>query len=135
MYLGGLIGAEKEIIRKLDLIKLELHSKGYKANWIIISQKRLSFFNAILLNSAKDKDKPSWHLCGKAIDVYVFDINGDYLFNKDDISIVEQANKVVEEEHPELIGGFGDYFLDKNDYFTRHMLHFDTRGSKRRYTQ
>jgi len=44
MYLFGLIGADKEITRKLELIKLELKSQGYEPNWIIISQKRLSFF-------------------------------------------------------------------------------------------
>jgi len=131
MYLGGLIDADKEITRKLELIKFELNSKGYKTRWIIISQKRLSFFNDLLRNSEKN----SWHLKGKAIDVYVLDINGDNLFNKEDISIIEQANKVVEKEHPELIGGLGDYFLDKNDYFTKHMIHFDTRGYRRRYTQ
>ena len=131
MYLGGLIDADKEITRKLELIKFELNSKGYKTRWIIISQKRLSFFNDLLRNSEKN----SWHLKGKAIDVYVFDINGDNLFNKEDISIIEQANKVVEKEHPELIGGLGDYFLDKNDYFTKHMIHFDTRGYRHRYTQ
>ena len=131
MYLGGLIGADKEITRKLELIKLELNSKGYKTNWIIISQNRLSFINDLLTNSSKD----SWHLKGKAIDVYVFDINGDNLFNKEDISIIEQANNVVEKEHPELIGGLGDYSLDKNDYFTKHMIHFDTRGYRQRYSK
>jgi len=134
MYLGGLIGADKDITRKLDLIKLELNSKGYQTSWIIISQKRLSFFNDLLPKSAKKKNSPSWHLKGKAIDVFVFDINGDNLFNKEDISIIEQANKVVEKEHPELIGGFGDYFLETNGYFTKHMIHFDTRGYKHRYT-
>jgi len=131
MYLGGLIGADKEITRKLELIKIELKSKGYKTSWIIISQKRISFFNDLLPNS--EKDKPSWHLKGKAIDIYVFDINGDNLFNNEDIYIIEQANNVVEKEHPDLIGGLGDYFLDKNDYFTKHMIHFDTRGYKHRY--
>jgi hypothetical protein len=134
MYFGGLIGADKEITRKLELIKLELNSNGYEANWIIISQKRLSFFNDLLPKSAKKKNSPSWHLKGKAIDVYVFDINGDNLFNKEDISIIEQANKVVEKEHPELIGGLGDYFININDYFTQHMIHFDTRGYSHRYT-
>jgi len=131
MYLGGLIGADKEITRKLELIKIELKSKGYKTSWIIISQKRLSFFNDLLPSS--EKNSPSWHLNGKAIDIYVFDINGDNMFNNEDISIIEQANKVVEIEHPDLIGGLGTYFDDKNDYFTRHMIHFDTRGYKRRY--
>ena len=135
MYLGGLVGADKEITRKLELIKLELNSKGYRTSWIIISQKRLSFFNNLLANSAKDKKSPSWHLKGRAIDVYVFDINGDNLFNKEDISIIEKANKAVEKEYAELIGGFGDYFIDKNDYITKHMIHFDTRGYRHRYTQ
>jgi hypothetical protein len=135
MYLGGLVGADKEITRKLELIKLELNSRGYNTSWIIISQKRLSFFNDLLPNSAKNKKSPSWHLKGKAIDVYVFDINGDNLFNKEDISVIEKANKTVEKVHPELIGGFGDYFIDKNDYFTKHMIHFDTRGYRHRYTQ
>ncbi len=135
MYLGGLVGADKEITRKLELIKLELNSKGYKTSWIIISQKRLSFFNDLLPNSDKNKKSPSWHLKGKAIDVYFFDINGDNLFNKEDISIIEKANKAVEKEYPELIGGLGDYFIDKNDYFTKHMIHFDTRGYRHRYTQ
>jgi hypothetical protein len=129
MYLGGIIGGDKKITRKLELIKFELNSKGYKIRWIIISQKRLSFINDLLTNSAKN----SWHLKGKAIDAYVFDINGDNLFNKEDISIIEKANKVVEKEHPELTGGLGDYFLDKNDYFTKHMIHFDTRGYRHRY--
>ncbi|MFM7588419.1 MAG: hypothetical protein ACKO55_04820 [Bacteroidota bacterium] len=133
MYLGGLIGADKEITRKFELIKIELKSKGYKASWIIISQKRLSFFNDLLPNSAKNKNSPSWHLKGKAIDIYVFDINGDNMFNNEDISIIEQANDVVEKEHPDLIGGLGDYIDDKHDYFTRHMIHFDTRGYKHRY--
>ncbi|MCE2711882.1 MAG: hypothetical protein LW688_05005 [Cryomorphaceae bacterium] len=135
MYLGGLVGADREITRKLELIKLELNSKGYKTSWIIISQKRLTFFNKLLVNSAKEKKKPSWHLKGKAIDVFVFDINGDNLFNKKDISIIEKANKAVENKYPELIGGLGDYFIDKNNYFTKHMIHFDTRGYRHRYTQ
>ena len=135
MYLGGLVGADKEITRKLELIKLELNSKGYRTSWIIISQKRLSFFNDLLANSTKDKKSPSWHLKGRAIDVYVFDIIGDNLFNKEDISIIEKANNAVEKEYPELIGGFGDYFIDKNDYFTKHIIHFDTCGYRHRYTQ
>ncbi|NBU73291.1 MAG: hypothetical protein EBS53_17935 [Bacteroidetes bacterium] len=48
---------------------------------------------------------------------------------------IEQANNVVEKEHPDLIGCLGDYFLDKNDYFTKHMIHFDTHGIDCRYTQ
>jgi len=49
------------------------------------------------------------------------------------ISMNSTAKTVVEKEDPELIGGLGDYFLDKNGYFTKHMIHFDTRGYRHRY--
>lgn len=130
MYLGGLIGADKNINRKLELIKMELKSKGYKTNWVIISQKRLSFFNDLLPNSSKKKT--SKHLEGKAIDVYVFDINGDNVFNKQDISIIERVNHIIEKSHPDLIGGLGDYY-ETHNYFSRHMIHFDTGGKRKRW--
>ena len=131
MYLGGLIGANKEITRKLELIKGELKAMGHNPKWVIISQKRNKWINKELKHSVSNSN----HLYGTAIDVYVLDINGDNLFNKEDISIIEQANNVVVKEHPDLIGCLGDYFLDKNDYFTKHMIHFDTHGIDCRYTQ
>ena len=131
MYFGGLIGADQEIRKKLDLIKYDIKSKGYKASWIVISQKRVTILNNFFKNSAKR----SWHLQGKAIDIYVFDINGDNTFNKEDIRILDQAKKSVEKKHPDLIGGFGDYFLEKHDYLTKHMIHIDTRGYSERYTK
>lgn len=129
MYYGGLIGADKNTLRKLALIKTELKTKGYKPNWIIISQKRDKFLNSRLPNSAK---KDSKHLEGKAIDVYVFDINGDNVFNKKDIAIIEQANHAVEKRQPDLLGGLGDYY-ETHNYFSQHMIHFDTRGSSARW--
>jgi hypothetical protein len=48
-------------------------------------------------------------------------------------SILKKANKIVEKEHPELIRGLKDYFLNKIDYFTKHMIHFDTRGYRHKY--
>ena len=121
----------QEIRKKLDLIKYDIKSKGYKASWIVISQKRVTILNNFFKNSAKR----SWHLQGKAIDIYVFDINGDNTFNKEDIRILDQANKSVEKKHHDLIGGFGDYFLEKHDYLTKHMIHIDTRGYSERYTK
>ena len=131
MNLGGIIGSDKDVIRKLDLIKNELKSKNYKTKWVIISQKRNVFINNLLQNSAKK----SYHLKGKAIDIYVFDINGDNYFDIKDIKILEKANNNVEKKYPELKGAFGDYFIDKNGYFTKHMIHIDTRGFKIRYTK
>jgi hypothetical protein len=131
MNLGGIIGSDKDVIRKLDLIDNELKSKNYKTKWVIISQKRNVFINNLLPNSAKK----SYHLKGIAIDIYVFDINGDNYFDIKDIKILEKANNNVEKKYPELKGAFGDYFINKNGYFTKHMIHIDTRGFKIRYTK
>jgi len=49
--------------------------------------------------------------------------------------ILEQANNDVEKKYLELKRAFGDYFIDKNGYFTKHMIHIDTRGFKKRYTK
>ena len=137
IYIGGLIGADKEVLRKLDLIKDELKTKGYKTSWVIISQKRSRFMNNLLTNSAKGTNtkKESYHISGKAIDIYVFDIDGDNNFDNKDIKILEQANKAIESKNPSVIGAFGDYYLDKHDYFTKHMIHIDIRGEKLRYTK
>ena len=136
MYVGGLIGANEHVLKKLDLIEQELKKKEYNTNWFIISQKRNRIMNSLLPNSAKGKNpkKESQHISGKAIDIYVLDIDGDNVFNRKDIKILEQANSLVEKNHPELTGAFGDYFLDKHDYFTKHMIHIDTRGQKVRYS-
>ncbi len=129
MTVGGLLGADQKIVSKLKLIEKDLADKNYEANWIIISQKRYEILNSKLSKSAKKSN----HLKGIAIDIYIFDINGDGRFNDVDIAILENSNNNVEREHPELIGGFGDYFIKGAGYFTKHMIHLDTRGKKVRY--
>ena len=95
---------------------------GYDPKWIQISRKRIGFFNTLLQNSAKR----SQHLLGKAIDVWVIDIDSDNKFNLNDINIIIKANKRVESNHPSLKGGIGYYI--KKDFLSRRMIHFDTRG-------
>ena len=119
--------ANREVNQKLDLIQAEIAKKGYNNYWFVISGKRFNWYNKILSNS----DKKSFHLTGKAIDIYVFDINGDYKFDSVDIEIFESANHIVELKHPELAGAYGTYTT--KGYFTKHMIHFDTRGKKHRY--
>jgi hypothetical protein len=65
----------------------------------------------------------------------VFDINGDGTFDKGDIKILKKANKMVESKNPSLRGAFGDYFIEENGYFTRHMIHIDTRGKSMSYSK
>jgi predicted PurR-regulated permease PerM len=77
MFLGGLMGANEEIKTKIQLIEEELHSQNYHPKWVIISQKRSVFLNAKLDKSAQKSN----HLIGLAIDLYVFDINGDRIYD------------------------------------------------------
>jgi hypothetical protein len=131
MWFFGLIGADESVKTKLQLIKEELIVQEYEPSWVIISEKRNSIYNSILSKSASK----SCHLSGKAIDIYVFDINGDGTFDKGDIKILKKANKMVESKNPSLRGAFGDYFIEENGYFTRHMIHIDTRGKSMSYSK
>lgn len=116
---------DREIRQKLSLIKKEIIDMGYTPNWIIISGKRPAFYNKLLPNAAKD----SYHLKGQAIDIYIFDIDGDYTFTDNDIRLVELANSKVERNNPKLMGGFGTY----SGKFAKRMIHLDTRGYPKRF--
>jgi hypothetical protein len=130
MFFFGLLGANEKAEHKLHLVETELKNKGYNPTWVCISKKRNLMYNRILKNSNKDN---SHHLNGRAIDLYVFDVNGDYQFNEVDIEIIEKVNKLVEKKHPELKGAFGIYNKKHHDYFTRHMIHLDVGGSGKTY--
>jgi uncharacterized protein YcbK (DUF882 family) len=118
-----------EVNYKLKMIENEISKRGYVNNWFIISGKRHSWYNKILSNSVKE----SYHLKGEAIDIYVIDLNGDGIFNSEDIKIFESANEYVESTNPELVGALGTYTT--KGYFTKHMIHIDTRGYKKRYNK
>jgi uncharacterized protein YcbK (DUF882 family) len=122
----GLRGANKKIKTKVQLVKESLENAGYEVSWVVISEKRSKFFNKLLPNSAKK----SHHLNGDAIDVYVFDIDGDDKFTQNDLDIVKKHNRKVERRNPELRGAFGTYTSKK---FAKHMIHFDTRGYSTTY--
>ncbi len=113
--------------QKVDMIKDEVKKMGYTPIWFIISEKRSRLYNSILKNSAKN----SYHINGNAIDVYVIDVDGDLDFDEKDIKIIEKANKLVENKNKNFVGALGTY--RSKGYLTRHMIHFDTRGYKKRY--
>jgi len=124
MYVIGLLGAEKETLTKLELIKGELKAMGHNPKWVIISQKRNKWINKELKNSVPN----SQHLYGKAIDIYVLDINGDLSYNQTDAKLFKIANQKVEKKNPGLKGFCKEYIDKKPDhYFTRHMIHIDRR--------
>jgi uncharacterized protein YcbK (DUF882 family) len=112
---------------KIELIKNELRKNGYYPSWIIISKKRSVLYNSMLSNSSKD----SYHLKGKAIDIFVFDINNDGVFNTEDIVLIREANKEVEKLHPGLVGAVVTYTT--KGWPTNKMVHIDTRGYSKYY--
>lgn len=114
-------------VKKLNLIKEEVSRMGYHNRWMVISGHRSEWYNSRLPNANKE----SYHLKGMAIDIYVFDINGNWKFDREDISILMKANDEVERKNPKLVGAFGTYL--SGGYFTKRMIHFDTRGFKRKY--
>lgn len=117
---------DKNVTKKIELLKTELEKSNYNPKWIVISGKRSKLYNSMLANSSKN----SYHLQGKAIDLYVFDINDDGTFDKKDAEIMYKAILVVEKNHPELKGGFGTYFSKK---ISKRMIHIDIRGKHVRY--
>jgi hypothetical protein len=123
-YFFGLLGAYEAIHLKVALLKADLIERGFQPKWIIISEKRNKVYNSLLAHSVDSSE----HMKGKAIDLYVFDIDGDGSFGISDIQLFQQSNKRVEKQHPELKGAFGDYFKKINGYFSKHMIHIDTRG-------
>lgn len=116
------LDVDKETKEKVKLIKKELISKGLKPKWVIISGRRSEFINSLFINSVKN----SQHLKRKAIDIYVFDINADNIFDKTDIKLLIQANQVVENKNKKLKGALGFYL--KKDLLSKRMVHIDTRG-------
>ncbi len=108
--------------QKLNLIKVELSKAGYRNRWIVISGLRYNWYNKILSNSSEK----SYHMKGKAIDILVFDLNGDWKFTNEDIKILQSANMLVEATHPDLVGAFGTYTGKSG--LARHMVHLDRRG-------
>ena len=80
-----------------------------------------SIYNNILLNSVKNGK--SKHLLGKAIDLYIYDINGDGIYNIKDFEIFKMASRKVEIINPEIKGGVYDYL--KKGPFSKTMIHVE----------
>lgn len=113
--------------QKLNHIKAELTKEGYHNRWFVISGLRYNWYNKLVQNSAKK----SYHLKGKAVDIFVFDVDGDWRFTNKDIQILRSVNKKVETSHPDLVGAFGTY--TKKSGLTKNMVHLDTRGYPLQY--
>jgi hypothetical protein len=121
MMACGLLNANQTVHAKVKGIEEEIINQGYQPSWFIISQKRYGFFNNLLLNSVKNGK--SKHLKGKAIDLYVIDINGDGTYDKEDFKIIEMAAKKNQRDF-ELRKGKVFHYFGKG-YFSQHMVHIE----------
>jgi hypothetical protein len=128
VYLIFFTKANPKITAKIALIETAMKNDGYRPLWINICGTRSRWYNAILPNAIGQ----SPHLVGDAIDMYVFDIDGDYRFTNRDVEILREYNQLIEGTHPEMTGAFGTY-LSKT--FARRMVHFDTRGTSIHYNR
>lgn len=124
--------ANYEVTLKLELIEKEIELMGYNPKWFIISGKRDEILTKISYNNLK---KGSPHLKGIAIDIEVIDIDGDWDFDENDIQIFEKANRLVENQNPNLRGALGTYRGPNSDWLEWHQIHIDTRGKSKRYNQ
>lgn len=114
------------VLTKLQLLEDMLDANGYRSRYFVISGKRNKWYNDLINGAPR-----SLHLSGKAIDIWVVDIDGDWDFDNNDIRILEKLNAKIEATHPELTGAFGTY--RKASCLDRNMVHIDTRGRTIRY--
>jgi hypothetical protein len=118
----GLRGSDPLLKQKLKVIKSELRQQGYQPLWIIISQKRSQWYNDLLSNSVKD----SKHLKGKAIDIFVLDINGDWRYDQTDFDLIKNTSINVEVNNPAYEGKVYNYLKNKSP-LSRRMVHLELR--------
>jgi len=120
---------DPKVVLKEQLLEKKLKTKGLKPDFVRISGARSEWFNKILPLSSKN----SLHLSGKAIDIWVGDINNDNKQNAQDVQLVVTCLEEIEKENPSLIGGIGTYL--NQDALSQKMVHFDVRGYKARWNK
>jgi hypothetical protein len=117
MWFFGLMGANEILYQRVDALKAELIQMGHHPKWFIISQRRNEVYNGWLSNSVDD----SKHLEGKAIDLYIIDINGDNQYDREDFKLIERAHNNIQKRENAHIGDVFDYL--KKGFFARRMVH------------
>lgn len=75
----------------------------------------------MLKNSVK-KGK-SRHLKGKAIDLFIFDINDDKKYDMEDFELIKKVEAKCEKTNPKINGRVYNYF--GRGSFTQHMIHVE----------
>lgn len=109
-------------------LKKSLKKKGYTNNLLVISTKRSKLENK-LFQKISVATSNSLHLESIAIDILVLDINSDGKINGKDVDIVYQ---ILDKEIVMDKGGVGTY--KNTGLLIRQMVHFDSRGTRARWS-
>jgi uncharacterized protein YcbK (DUF882 family) len=130
LYCNNLSLANKETVSYYHKLRKALKEEGYKPRLLVVSTKRFSFHNNLLVKFSGAATK-SRHLQGDAIDFVVFDINNDGNWNSKDVDIVRSilVNDIMKDK-----GGVGTYKNDRSLIY-RQMVHIDCRKGKTRWSQ
>ena len=128
IYLQSLGGIHSKTVEYYKALQAEVKAQGYSPNWIVISTVRPKWFNDLLVRYGGAASK-SQHLVGKAIDIVVLDVNGDGDSDDKDVDIIYNIlnKKIIRSK-----GGLGTY---KNEtlFMDKQMVHFDSRGFRKRW--
>jgi len=115
---------DPDVVAKKNRLTRSLIAQGYRPRYIVLSGYRPPWLNQIMPLSARK----SSHMKGQAIDLLIFDINGNYRFDNEDLKIVSNTLDAIDRKHPEHRGGVGLY----HNSFPR-MVHFDVSGKHRHW--
>lgn len=119
---------DARLLDKLELVFAEISSwnggsKRAPVQVDVHSGYRTPLHNRVVPRAAGD----SRHQFGDAADVAV-DADRDGKITAKDVKLIALAVEVVEREHPDLVGGLGEYMHNGAPY-----AHIDTRGTRARW--
>ncbi len=114
------------VIQKERLLRQQLRGQGYQPNYWIISGYRAPWLNRMLPLASKR----SVHQQGLAIDIWIWDVNGDGRSNRRDVEICVNTLDRIDRQQKSLRGGLGTYYKSVG-----RMVHFDVAGRKRRWAE
>lgn len=129
---------QPRLLDKLELTIEELNREGHRVRGLfVMSGFRTPDYNEQGVG-AGGRSEVSRHQFGDAADVYpddrgkgrMDDLNGDRRVDLKDARILAHAAEVVEQEHPELVGGIGIYPANGAH---GPFVHIDARGKRARW--
>lgn len=120
---------DPRLLDKVELVLAEIStwtgsSSASDVAFDVRSSFRTPEHNRLVPSAARD----SRHQLGDAIDLAV-DANRDGRINYKDNKLVQMAVDIVEKQHPDLVGGMGNYIRAG-----RSWVHIDARGKRVRWT-